>query len=74
MTSFARRFGQAVRRERERQDLSQERLGQLADLDRTYISGLERAVRNPTLATMERIAKALGVKLSELVAEAERGR
>ena len=46
----------------------------MADLDRTYISGLERAVRNPTLATMERIAKALGVKLSELVAEAERGR
>ena len=71
-TRLARAFGKAVRDERERQGLSQEALGDAAGLDRTYVSGLERATRNPTLATMERIATALGVKLSKLVAEAER--
>lgn len=72
MSTFERRFGQAVRRAREEQGLSQERLGEIAKLDRTYVSGLERATRNPTLATLHRIAKALGVPLSELIAEAER--
>lgn len=72
MTIFARKFGQAVRRERENQGLSQEALGDLAGLDRTYVSGLERATRNPTLATMEKLAKALKVPLSKLVADAER--
>ncbi len=71
-TRLARAFGEAVKAERERKELSQERLGDLAKLDRTYVSGLERATRNPTLATMEKIAKALKVPLSELIAEAER--
>ena len=71
-TRLAKAFGKAVREERERQGLSQEALGDAAGLDRTYVSGLERAVRNPTLATMERLSDALGVKLSKLVAEAER--
>ena len=71
-TRLARAFGKAVKAERERLELSQERLGELAKLDRTYVSGLERATRNPTLATMEKLAKALGVPLSKLVAEAER--
>lgn len=57
---------------RERQGLSQEALGDAAGLDRTYVSGLERAVRNPTLATMERLSDALGVRLSKLVAVAEK--
>jgi transcriptional regulator with XRE-family HTH domain len=42
-----------------------------AGLDRTYISGLERGVRNPALSTQERIAAALGVTVQELVAQAE---
>lgn len=71
-TALARAFGEAVRARREGESLSQEALGQKAGLDRTYVSGLERATRNPTLATMEKVAKALGVSLSTLVAEAER--
>lgn len=71
-TRLAKAFGQAVRAERERQGVSQEALGDYAGLDRTYVSGLERATRNPTLATMEKLATALGVPLSKLVAEAER--
>lgn len=70
---IAVRFGQVVRAERERQGISQETLGNLADLDRTYMSGLERGLRNPTLGTMKKIADALGTTVAKLVAKAERG-
>jgi len=42
-----------------------------ADLDRTYISGIERGVRNPTLKSIRRIAKALGTRPSRLIGMAE---
>ena len=71
-TALAKAFGKAVRAERENAGWSQELLGDYAGLDRTYVSGLERATRNPTLLTMEKIAGALGVPLSKLIAEAER--
>ena len=38
-------------------------------MHRTYVSGVERAVRNPTLTVLEKIAKGLAVPLSELVAD-----
>jgi len=61
------KFGKKIRDEREKKGLSQEQLGFKCDLDRTYISGIERAIRNPSLLTIEKIAKALKVKLSDLV-------
>ena len=61
-----RRFGDNVRQLREKQGLSQERLAELADLDRTYIGGLERGERNATLASVLRVARALGASASEL--------
>jgi len=64
-------FGAAVRAERERRGLSQEELGFEAELDRTYVSGIERGVRNPTVVTIRRIAAALGVAPSKLVKTAE---
>jgi len=70
-TLYLKAFGQAVRAAREKLDLSQEELGFRSDLDRTYISGIERGVRNPTLKTMLRIATAVGVGPSKLVAAAE---
>ncbi len=56
-------FGAAVRRHRELLRLSQEELASRSGIDRTYISGVERGVRNPTLDVMQRIAKALGAEL-----------
>lgn len=54
-------FGANVRRQRLAQGLSQERLALLAKLDRTYISGVERGVRNPSLKKVCEFARALGV-------------
>ena len=64
-------FGEAVRAERERKGLSQEALGFEAELDRTYVSGIERGVRNPTVVTIRRLAAALGVAPSRLMKSAE---
>ena len=49
---------------------SQEELGHQADVHRTYISGVERRVRNPTITLVARIAKGLGCRISDLVDEA----
>lgn len=59
-------FGQNVRKIRGASGLTQERLADKADLDPTYISGIERGVRNPSLLIISRLAKALDVSLSEL--------
>jgi transcriptional regulator with XRE-family HTH domain len=64
-------WGLAVRGVRSERGLSQERLAQLADLDRTYVSGVERGERNPSLTTLLRLASALDVQVSELATRAE---
>ncbi len=64
--SYLKKFGDNVRARREAQDLSQEQLAERADLDRTYISGVERGVRNLSLNSVVRIAKALKTSASEL--------
>jgi transcriptional regulator with XRE-family HTH domain len=51
--------GQNVRRLRQAKGLSQEELAFAADLHRTYISGVERGIRNPTVLIVARIAAAL---------------
>ncbi len=60
-------FAARVRQRRLELGLSQDDLAERAHLDRTYISGIERGVRNPTLATAEKIADALQVTLAWLV-------
>lgn len=65
-------YGQAVRAQRKELGLSQEGLGERADLHRTYISQVERGLKSPSLTTMEHIAKVLGVRPSELLRSAEK--
>jgi len=64
-------FGHAVRARRTELGLSQEELAERCELDRTYISGVERGRRNPTVQAVFRIAQGLGVPASDLVREAE---
>jgi transcriptional regulator with XRE-family HTH domain len=59
-------FGQNVRKHRTEKGFSQEALAEKADLDPTYISGIERGVRNPSLLSIVRIAKALGMNSGSL--------
>jgi transcriptional regulator with XRE-family HTH domain len=56
-----RRFGDRLRSVRTAAGLSQEKLGELAKLDRTYISSAERGRRNVSLEAITRLAKALKV-------------
>jgi transcriptional regulator with XRE-family HTH domain len=62
-----RPFGRRVRALREKRGLSQEALAERADLHWTYISGVERGRRNPSLNVVGRIARALNVTPSELL-------
>ena len=62
-----RAFGQSVARHRRAKDLSQEALAETADLDRTYLSDIERGVRNPGIKNVARLAKALGIPTAKLV-------
>lgn len=59
-------FGTNVRRQREARDLTQEVLAEKSDLHPTYISGIECGTRNPSIISIARIAKGLGVTVSEL--------
>lgn len=69
--TISERFGEVVRRVRESQSTSQEKLAEWAEIDRTYVSMIERGKRNPTLEIANRLAEALDVRLSELIRRAE---
>lgn len=59
-------LGLNVRRRREALGLTQEALAEKADLDQTYISGIERGLRNPGIINVAKLAKALQLTTSEL--------
>lgn len=59
-------FGQCLKNARIKKGLSQEKLAEAANLDRTYISLLERGKRNPSLLCIISICRALDISLSEL--------
>lgn len=59
-------FGRAVRRLREARDLSQEELAYEAGLDRSYVGGVERGDRNPSLVAIGKVAAGLSISLGDL--------
>lgn len=71
MTSIAPRLGRVVRTHRSAAGLSQEALADRSGLHRTYISLLERGLRNPSIDVLVTLAAVLGVPASQLLAEAE---
>ena len=62
-------FGKNVRKLRQQRKMTQERLAFEAEIDLTYVGGIERGKRNPSLAVMARIADALAVSLAKLLQE-----
>lgn len=62
-----KKLGSKVQRLRHEQGLSQEELADRAGLHRTYVSGVERGLRNPTVTVLEKLAVGLSVGLAALV-------
>ena len=60
------KFGEKVRDERIKQHLTQEELAEKAGVHRTYIGMIERAEKNITLENINKIAKALGIKINKI--------
>lgn len=65
-TSFQQKLGKKVRELRKSKEWSQIKLEELSSVDRTYISDIERGVRNPSIKTLEKLAKALKTSVSDL--------
>ena len=69
---YLERLGSSVRARRERLGLSQEEFAFECEMDRTYISGIERGVRNPTVKTLIQLARALNTTPGRLLTAAEK--
>mgnify|MGYP001569465798 CR=1 FL=1 len=65
-----RLFGEVVRAERKRQELTQEELAHRSGISAVFMSDIERGVENVTLETIAKLSKGLGVKLGELLFKA----
>ena len=66
-TNAQQKLGIKVRRYRTELGISQEKLGEMTSLDRTYISGIERGVRNPSLKNIDKLAKAFKISVALLL-------
>ena len=66
MSDIAKIIGQRIRNYRTKKGLSQEKLAELAGCHPTYIGQLERGEKNATLESVEKIASAMDISLSEL--------
>jgi transcriptional regulator with XRE-family HTH domain len=67
MENISQQFGQTVRKIRLKQGLSQGDVARRLNLHRSYISSIERGIRNPSLKVIQRIAKALEVPIEKLL-------
>jgi len=67
MNDISKQFGQRARAIRLKQGLSQGDVAKRMNVHRSYISSIERGVRNPSLKVIQRIAKALEVPMEKLI-------
>lgn len=67
------RFGRRLRQTRLAAGISQEKLGELSGLHRTFVSMVERGERNVTIATVEKLAGGLNCRMADLMPDAEHG-
>ncbi len=67
MSDINRQVGFNIRKIREERGYSQEKLAGLADLHRAYVGQIERGEKNIGLKNLEKIAKALRVKVKDLL-------
>ena len=67
MEDISKQFGKKVREIRLKKGLSQGDVARRLNLHRSYISGIERGVRNPSLKVIQKVAKALDVKVGDIL-------
>ncbi len=67
MSNINKEVGFRIREVRQERGLSQEKLAALADLHRAYVGQIERGEKNIGLKNLEKIAKALGVNIKDLL-------
>ena len=67
MSNGVIQFGKKLKEVRLKKNLSQGDVARILGVHRTYISGLERGARNPSLLTVQKIAKALGINAKDLI-------
>ena len=65
-TKILENFGEMVRKKRKQAELSQEELAEKLGIHRTYMSFIERGIRNPSLVMVFKISSALKIKLPDL--------
>ena len=58
-------LGKKVQKLRQKKDISQVKMAEMIGVSPTYIGFIEQGVRNPSIATLDKVARVLGVKLSE---------
>jgi len=66
------KFGKRIKEERLKRNLSQEQLAAKAGVHRTYIGMIERAEKNITLRNINKLAKALNIKITDLFKDFEK--
>lgn len=64
---FLKKLGENIRKYRIQKDISQEELAYQADLDRTYISGIERGDRNISVITLKKISNVIGIEVLDSI-------
>jgi len=67
MADISSQLGQNLKRIRTKKKMSQGDIARALEVHRAYISGIESGKRNPTLATIQKLAEALGVSADELL-------
>lgn len=67
MQEISKKLGRNMKNARAKKKLSQGALARLLEVDKGYISNIENGKKNPTLATIQRLAEALGVSANELL-------
>jgi transcriptional regulator with XRE-family HTH domain len=67
MAEISTKLGKNLKRIRTAKKLSQGAISRKLEVHRAYISGIENGKRNPTLATIQKLAEALGVSADELI-------
>jgi len=72
-TSLKSGLGAAIKRERSNLGISQGELAERAGLHRTYVSDVERGTRNPSIQSVEKLARALHVSVAKLYERAGNG-